>query len=464
MALKTARHRPVRHERHRTCAPPGELVAHIGNQGNDHRDRRAGHASVCFFGVVLALHALAPHLPVDMNNEPFSLNSWLNEDLYGFVERNDPLPADKSLVVFDMVRASDADALLGPVALRSDDLVQQLAALPGLLAVAEVPSPKENGDGGGLAEGSWQGVRLGSGRPAEAYPELDAVPVQTRLTHSTLTQAKSSALGSAFTISGLPKATRADLARLLPGSIDHVSVYNVGQGNCSALCVGEAPVLYFDTGGGCLQNTKTYPTVLDFCVSHAPPVVLSHWDFDHWFSAYKVAALRSLEWLVPDQGSVGRRTLAFAQTLPNARLWPGRSHTFGAGTIVQCTGKTRNDSGLALFAGTTAGSVLLPADAEFGFIPVPSGTRALAGLVATHHGSRHVGSPVPKPASGAKLAYSFGNGNTFGHPTVAAVARYQAEGWLLADTRESPYGHIWLGPGNATLPCGGRNCHLQTVQ
>ncbi|HVY31039.1 MAG TPA: hypothetical protein VHB79_31000 [Polyangiaceae bacterium] len=392
----------------------------------------------------------------------FSLDGWLNEELYGFVERNDRVDETKSIIVFDAVRARDVNRFLD-VEVSSETL----ASLPGVIAVAEIFDKERGHDDPEMPEGSWQQLVLGRGTPADVYPELDAPPTPTELTYAALPKAKSKTLAEKFSISHLyPKATDHDLQSLLPVGVDQVAVYNVGQGNCSALCGGsEAPFLYFDTGGGCLQNTRTYPAPLRFCTSRGPGVVLSHWDFDHWFSALKVPELAELEWLVPDQGGVGKRTLAFAQSLKNAKFWPDiPSYSWSGGTIVRCTGTTRNDSGLAMFVSMPAGSILLPADATFDWIQVPPGTGALLGLVATHHGAGHVGSPIPRPTPNAKLAYSFGYGNSFAHPVPTAVALYESEGWQRANTRNSPNGHIWLGDTSKPLGCGRRNCDLATVQ
>src|SRR5579871_3626379 len=87
-----------------------------------------------------------------------------------------------------------------------------------------------------------------------------------------------------------PSASQGQLEHvLLPtGAHNHCgAVYDVGQGNCNAILGGNHfthhPILYFDMGGGVLNNAHTYPNALgSLCGFMHPPVVLSHWDWDHW--------------------------------------------------------------------------------------------------------------------------------------------------------------------------------------
>ncbi|MFW0778698.1 hypothetical protein ACM6N5_00470 [Rossellomorea marisflavi] len=61
-----------------------------------------------------------------------------------------------------------------------------------------------------------------------------------------------------------------------------VSVYNVGQGACNALCdASGVPLVYFDFGGGFGRNAHTYPVNTKFCFTKIPLIILSHWDKDH---------------------------------------------------------------------------------------------------------------------------------------------------------------------------------------
>ena len=70
--------------------------------------------------------------------------------------------------------------------------------------------------------------------------------------------------------------------------VDAVAVYDVGQGAATALLSRGVPTLYFDFGGSALGNWRSFPEPLNqFCMTANPPVVLSHWDWDHWSSALR---------------------------------------------------------------------------------------------------------------------------------------------------------------------------------
>lgn len=71
-----------------------------------------------------------------------------------------------------------------------------------------------------------------------------------------------------------------------------VAVYDVGQGNCNAIVDQNSyPRIFFDYGWAPNFHAKSRPSLplqlhcLDFCVT--APVVLSHWDMDHWSYAIK---------------------------------------------------------------------------------------------------------------------------------------------------------------------------------
>jgi hypothetical protein len=67
------------------------------------------------------------------------------------------------------------------------------------------------------------------------------------------------------------------------GVVDTLVAYDVGQGTAlGLLCGSEDARLFFDLGGGAYGNKKTRPNPLRFCWRANPPIVLSHWDTDHW--------------------------------------------------------------------------------------------------------------------------------------------------------------------------------------
>jgi hypothetical protein len=409
---------------------------------------------------------------VDERTDPWT-DAWHADPLFAFVERMDVADdgSDQSKVwVLDVVREKDVTFLFGGGKGARAELSFTVSAQ--VVVTTSMPPPP---DLDGFAEGTWHRVRLGepNGIKAVLYRDLDgATNVSTSLTVGTPPPpATGAALLTLVSIDDAPEANVTDLTALAAtkgGAF--LNVVQVGQGNCNALCdAGGVALLYFDLGAGCLQNAKTKPANLEFCFTAQPPVVLSHWDFDHWYggSISTAESTAKPNWLAPNQ-PIGVRTRRFAATLINQnRLlrWPANhmAHIGPDLELVKCTGASKNDSGIALGVRTQGGIVLCPADAAFDHIPVPKivSGQPLAGLVATHHGSGHVGNPVPKPGSNAALAFSFGTGNSYGHP-AASRALYTAEGWIRH--LDTPNGGVSLGGTPTPAPCGGGACSLTTTQ
>ena len=154
-------------------------------------------------------------------------------------------------------------------------------------------------------------------------------------------------LDKAFSLDWAVTASVEDIQNLLGriGPVDFAGVYDVGQGSCSGLCDSDSSVLgYLDFGGGIFGNRGTFPKDLEhFCFTHRPPVILSHWDFDHWSSVHRdnQRAFHA-DWLVPLQldrdgaPDMGPSHITFAwQVHCNGRLlwWPNRLDQISAGQI-----------------------------------------------------------------------------------------------------------------------------------
>jgi hypothetical protein len=398
---------------------------------------------------------------------------WRGGPLIAFVEqrdlrlRTDERPNSGTSWVLDVVREWDVANLLGGGAGAAREVPFLATAQIGLDLDGEAPD-----DLVPFEEGTWHRVELASTgqHPATLYRDLDAV--QTEPARLAVLAAPSPDMRAALTdlvgLKDVPEATATELD-LLDQPADFVSVYHVGQGNLNALCDKRGvPLLYFDFGGGCLRNAGTYPVGLPFC-GNAKPVLLSHWDFDHWFSATKFTFPPGTLWIAPDQ-TIGPRTKKFVHHLAvkqgvNLVRWPAAtaSHKAGVVSVTRCTGQSKNDSGLALWCDAYTGIVLSPGDATFDYVPIPPAVRSpLAGLVASHHGAAHLGAPVPKPTKGGVLAFSFGSGNSFKHPTGSRHL-YSSEGWKAQ--YDTPLGHVALGgPKRDLLGSCGPLCMVATRQ
>ncbi len=222
------------------------------------------------------------------------------------------------------------------------------------------------------------------------------------------------------------------LARVQPA--DTVLVHDVGQGSFNTLLRNGKPCLHFDVGSPTVFNWKgerRAPFSLD--LKERVPVVLSHWDWDHFHAAIKIESLRRCRWVVPDQ-VVGPSAARLAIGLAKARrlyVWAGGMASFAVGDVGECAGVRRNGTGLALRAHLTNGrTVLLAGDADYDGIPF--GSSAVDGLVATHHGGRprnRLAVP-PAPRSRASYVISYGYANVYNHPHNESLTLHSGSGWL----------------------------------
>ncbi|WP_296596610.1 hypothetical protein [Phenylobacterium sp.] len=299
-------------------------------------------------------------------------------------------------------------------------------------------------------------------------------------------------LSAAFSLHDY-EATQDEIEQVLAnltGTIEWVGVYDVGQGGANGLCDSTAtPLAYFDLGGAVLANTSSFPAswLTDFCYAQAPPVVLSHWDWDHWSSGNTFPTAQTLDWIVPNQ-SLGAVHTTFASGLASANklwVWPASLPDVRVGkvTIRKCTGSGRNHSGLALEVVGPQGQepILLTGDARYTAVPGATG-RDYTSVVAPHHGADMKSSAVPTGLQlpGARTAYSFGQNNTFQHPRPVTQKNHHSQGWphksqgartgLEIETvaLRPGLGHIGLGwVAQPRLPqhsCGAASCAVDLKQ
>lgn len=278
-----------------------------------------------------------------------------------------------------------------------------------------------------------------------------------------------------------------DIASVLGrvNSIGSARVFDVGQGSCAAaIGKNEGVEAYFDFGGGVGSNHHTFPTQLaQFCFTGDPPVILSHWDWDHWSSALRDRRALQCDWIAPAQ-KIGAIQWAFVQQLLGHRgrlfIWPKMLNALRVNQIEiqKCMGSGRNSSGLAvlLHDEKNGDRMLFPGDAQFSSIPgILSGV--LTTLVVPHHGGKPFERNVPQCSgqSHHRLVYSFGGGNSYGHSAAATAVIYAQNGWSSANLRETKnranngLGHVHLPFSSAPLgklPClnFGPGCSLGPSQ
>jgi hypothetical protein len=351
-------------------------------------------------------------------------------------------------------------------------------------------------------EQNWIELALQAGAPesdTQLFYNLFAEPIPIAVTRASgLAPQIDMALKNTDPLAPFPDSTVPDIAheigRATAGhSIEWLGVYDVGQGNCAGLTAGGRVLLYADFGGGVLANKKTFPGALTsfcFCGGRQPPVVLSHWDWDHWSSANRDTRAQQSTWIVPRQKPLGHVHGTFIAAVAGAGghflVWPkgGAKCSTGQISIDQCTGSTRNDSGLALTVAPAGGGdpVLLPGDATYRHVPSGLGT-TFESIVCPHHGGKMHGAKAPRsPGNGySRLGYSYGKGNRYKHPIRATRREHDKKGWhdpviarhpnpLVRETAKrsnTGLGHIavgwtlWNRP--PSVACSGA-CQLQPQQ
>jgi hypothetical protein len=326
----------------------------------------------------------------------------------------------------------------------------------------------------------------GGGRTVLHFLNLFGPPIERSLESMERTRGDiEHDLNRTTSLDAFPDADADDISALLAGigEPEAAAVYDVGQGGCNALLNDRMPTVYFDFGGGVRNNAPSYPARLRrFCFTNAPPIVLSHWDDDHWSSAGRDTRAYAATWLVPKQklgvshnahiakiGAAGGALLYWPAGLPSA--------TAGALTVEKCAGspKSRNNSGLALVVegpDERAGErMLFPADARYE--DVPSSGLDFTHLVAAHHGGLTRSHIVPRSDGRAcgRLVYTYGRPNRNRHP-IGSVVTAHAAVWatdLRTENRgPSGLGHVhlywddtdpnadplcWTGRGGATGMC-----------
>jgi hypothetical protein len=305
-------------------------------------------------------------------------------------------------------------------------------------------------------------------------------------------------LDRAVNTDGFPDATEEEITAALGGftgqKLDWAVVYDVGQGGSNGFCTARGPVHgYFDLGGGVLRNSFTFPPALhNFCFSSKPPIILSHWDWDHWSSANRNPASFHLSWIAPRQ-VVGPIHLTLMTNITHYGRLLLLSATFSAAWrgqiyLEKCTGSGRNHSGLSLtFSEKNGGKgklMLFPGDARYSAIPSFRANKYLS-LVTPHHGAEMGGALVPNNPGGTvpRLAHSFGLGNSYSHPRLVTRQRHAAKGWIdpVVTPGVSPFpvrqtadrnpatglGHVLLAwktfPACPPSPCA-HVCQLQPQQ
>jgi len=294
----------------------------------------------------------------------------------------------------------------------------------------------------------------GDGLPATVFPGLFAPGQPASVVETGAPPPPTqSMLAAAFSMRSWPIASDHDLEReLRKGKASTWAAYDVGQGSANGLLdqVGRVHLLH-DIGCGVYSNAKTRPRDLVLCSSVEAPIVLSHWDTDHWGGARYFApksdqdAFLRRSWIVPLDLTIGPRHMAFAASILAAG---GRLYVMAAGPwqskwvtmldgrnirLLRGDGKDRNGSGMAMEihdVRNSGGRWLLTGDVDYQFLQAHLAPKYVA-ISVPHHGAKSASTGrIPSPSPNySRLVYSFGHDNTFGHPKSACMSAHMVAGW-----------------------------------
>lgn len=304
----------------------------------------------------------------------------------------------------------------------------------------------------------WLEIELGPGlvgaREGLFYPNLFAEALSTPVGRISAAQPSlATSLQRAFSMKSWPRHSPDQLGPYLQATQAEIwAVYDVGQRSANGLLAEGGPVtLMHDIGCGVYRNAKTRPTGLVLCHSGPAPIILSHWDTDHWAGARAFAPAGDREiflqrtWIAPYDLTIGPRHIAFAASILEAGgtlvilepgAWKSNPIVLSDGrslTLIQGSGHDRNGRGIALEVTDRSPHHrwLMTGDVDYEYL-APHLASNYVGVAVPHHGARPMGAKPPRPSVPyARLAYSFGPDNSFAHPRAESLAAHAAQGWDL---------------------------------
>lgn len=305
---------------------------------------------------------------------------------------------------------------------------------------------------------------IAKGRTGILYQSIVDVGVPVGFAMKTLAGTKAKALTNLSSISGCTVPSSSDLQNFVASArADYLGVFDVGQANAIALCKVEWsqqrpravwPSLYVDTGLPIQSQLHTAPMPITLCFVRSPNVILTHWHDDH-VNAYRcvpAGALSGLDvdWIVPDGGVTVHQKTIVTSIIGNGR----KVYRFAVGqaltaalksnhtiTLVRGSGSQPNTHGIVaqvtqVGTASPCRSWLIAGDCDYRYMPPVLLTADFAAVVVPHHGGNLKGSggtivPAAFTASTYKrLIYSFGHGNSYGHPTAGCYSAHHGAGWV----------------------------------
>lgn len=303
-------------------------------------------------------------------------------------------------------------------------------------------------------ESSWLELQLdgkSDAAPAVAYLALFALGQQTTVSASgVLSPTTQAQLNAAFSMGTWPQTNPAQLIDIFSGvHAQRWHVFDVGQGSANGFIADGPVTLFHDLGCGAYANAKTAPSNTVACHSSDAPIVLSHWDTDHWAGARRFAppmnpdAFLKRTWVAPFDPTIGVTHVAFALDILAAggdlKILPKGNGTtawmqIACGRwirLLEGSGPKRNDAGLALeVMDSSDRRWLVTGDVDYEHLSGHLNERYVAIAVPHHGAATSLASSPPQPEAGyARLIYSFGFENTYGHPRQGCITSHMSKGW-----------------------------------
>jgi hypothetical protein len=359
-----------------------------------------------------------------------------------------------------------------------------------------------------MNEGDWYIITLGRGGLSASRMSLKAPlkPNRTKGMLGIIDKGRLKKLQDRFRPRG--KVNVAAIRNMLAQLLCHeVAVMDVGAAGCNLIYDNNGvPQLYVDIGLPMFFNWTSLPLInpatgfIDVvnpgpCLANNPPVILTHWHWDHYTMAAfsnNAAALTNRPWIVPNQLIGPFANNIFLTVAPaNRYIMPALLGGVIGGNVqvIQCAAvgpaNGFNNTGLAVVVTVDAINnlrVLLPGDAAFQCIPGIGGIAGIRWMNAAHHGSDTdliAGMvPLPNVPNDGRIAYSYGitpgGWHCYGHPRPLAINTYHATGWggamppgagresATAETGPNSgvarRGNIMMSNNVIPPPCGVPNC------